>query len=391
MALGVWVVPLSAVLNAHQLRGIRPYAFAASALAAFVSPLIFGAMADRHASPVKVLRWLSAASAASLLLVASTIQAGWPGGMILVFIQIYALCSAPTASISTAIVFSRLGNSRNQFGPVRAAATVGWMGGCWLISALHADASTLAQYIGTAIWLAMAAFTFLLPSVKPPESTQHLTWKQRLGWDALTLLKHPDHRVVFITAALYSIPLTAFYAFTPLHLQQLGFHRLSAWMTLGQIMEIFTLLALGGLLVRWRLKWIFLAALGLGVLRFSLCAFNNRAGLLTGILLHGLCYALYFITAQIYLDERVETAWRVRAQSLMSLMTGGLGNLIGFLGTGWWFNVCTKPAGMQWPLFWGGLAAAVGVVTIYFLAAYRGKRSGIITGMQPVHEADRSR
>jgi MFS family permease len=375
MALGMWTVPLSAVLEAHHLQGIRSYAFAASALAAFISPLIFGAMADRHASPVKVLRWLSTASAVVLLTVAWSIQAGWPAAPVLVLIQVYSLCSAPTASISTAIVFSRLGNSRRQYGPVRAGATFGWMGGCWLISALHADASTLAVYLGVAIWLVLVMFTFFLPSVNPPESTQRVSWKQRMGWDALSLLKHHDHQVVFVTAALYSIPLAAFYAFTPLHLRALGFHRLSAWMTLGQVMEILTLLALGGLLIRCRLKWIFLAALGLGVVRFALCAFNDRAGLLAGILLHGLCYALYFVTAQIYLDERVEAAWRVRAQALMSLMTSGVGNFIGYLGTGWWFSACVRPDGMQWPLFWGGLAAAVGGVMIYFLCAYRGKHA----------------
>ncbi|MDB6067792.1 MAG: Nucleoside:H symporter [Pedosphaera sp.] len=376
MALGVWMVPLSAVLNAHHLEGIRPYAFATSALAAFISPLIFGAMADRHVSPVKVLRWLSAASAVSILLVAWSIKSGWQAGLVLVLIQIYSLCAAPTSSISTAIVFSRLGNSRNQFGPIRAAATLGWMSGCWLISGVHADASTLAQYIGGAVWMAVAAFTFFLPSVDPPETDERLGWRQRLGWDALALLKNPDHRVVFITAALFSIPLTAFYAFTPPHLQQLGFQRLSAWMTLGQVMEIITLFALGGLLLRWRLKWIFLIALGLGVLRFSLCALNNPAGVLVGILLHGLCYALYFVTAQIYLNERVDALWRTRAQALMSLMTSGVGNLIGFLGTGWWFNACTKSNGVPWPMFWGGLAAAVGVVMIYFLVTYRGKRAG---------------
>ena len=58
-ALGMWFVPLSAVLDAHGLHTIKPCAFATSALAAFVSPLIFGAMADRHASPVKVLRGLA--------------------------------------------------------------------------------------------------------------------------------------------------------------------------------------------------------------------------------------------------------------------------------------------------------------------------------------------
>ena len=200
-----------------------------------------------------------------------------------------------------------------------------------------------------------------------------MTWKERLGWDALALLKNPSHRVVFITAALYSIPLAAFYPFTPPYLQHLGFHRVSAWMTLGQIMEIVAMFAVGGLLLRWSLKWIFLAALGFGMARFALCMINGGVWLLAGILLHGLCYTLYFITAQIYLDERVGAAWRARAQSLLTLMTSGAGNLAGFLGTGWWFGACSTPDGTHWVRFWGGLAAAVGAVTIYFLVAYRGK------------------
>ena len=66
-ALAMWFVPLSSVLQAHGLAQIRPYAFAASAVAAFVSPLLFGAMADRHASPVKVLRWLGFATALAMV------------------------------------------------------------------------------------------------------------------------------------------------------------------------------------------------------------------------------------------------------------------------------------------------------------------------------------
>lgn len=61
----------------------------------------------------------------------------------------------------------------------------------------------------------------------------------------------------------------------------------------------------------------------------------------------------------------------------MSLMNSGVGNLIGYLGTGWWFAACARPAGTQWPLFWGVLAAAVAVVLVYFLAAYQGQKRGI--------------
>jgi MFS family permease len=376
MAVGIWMVPLSVVLKAHNLVGIAPYAFATSALAALVSPLIFGAMADRHASPVAVLRGLAVASAATMSVVAWSVKSGGSPGLVLLLIQIYALCAAPTGSIVSAIVFSRLQNSQRQFGPIRAGATVGWMAGCWLVSALNADTSTLSEYTCAATWLGLAAFTFLLPSVPPPKSTGHPTLLQRLGWDALVLLKNRDHRAVFITAALFSIPLAAFYPFTPLHLQQLGFRHTSAWMTLAQTTELIGMFSLAGLFLRWRLKWIFVAGLAFGLLRFVLCAVNGKLWLLVGTSLHGLSFTLYFITAQIYINERVGPEWRARAQAMMALMMNGVGNLIGFLGTGWWFNACAQGAGTQWQLFWSGVTLAVGVVMIYFLAAYHGKYSG---------------
>ena len=87
-----------------------------------------------------------------------------------------------------------------------------------------------------------------------------------------------------------------------------------------------------------------------------------------------------FITAQIYLDQRVEAVWRARAQALMSLMTSGAGNLIGYLSTGWWFAACARPAGTQWPIFWSGLAVAAALVLIYFVIAYHGTgKKGLTT------------
>lgn len=375
MAMSVWFVPLGPVLDAHGLGAIKPFAFAASAIAAFVSPLIFGAMADRHASPVKVLRGLTVATAIAMLLATWSIKQHWPPGVVLLLIQLLMLCSAPTASICTSIVFARLKNSQREFGPIRATGTFGWMCGCWLVSALNADTSALAGCTGAVVWFALAAFTFFLPDVPPPKFAGRPTWRQRFGWDALVLLKNPGHRVVFITAALFSIPLAAFFPFTPQHLQQLGFQHTSAWMSLGQVSEIIAMFTLAGMFARLRLKWIFAAGLGFGLLRFALCALKSKTWLLLGVSLHGFSYAFYFITAQIYLDERVDAAWRTRAQALFSLMTSGVGNLAGYLGTGWWFAVCAKFGGTQWPMFWGGLSLSVAMVGIYFLTMYRGKDS----------------
>jgi MFS family permease len=371
-ALGMWFVPLSTVLDAHGLHAIKPYAFATSALAAFVSPLIFGAMADRQASPVKVLRGLAFATALAMALASTSIKLHWSPWLVLGLIQLHALCSSPTWSISSTIIFARLADAKKEFGPIRAMATLGWMAGCWLVSLLNADTTALAGYSGAVMWLAVAVFTYFLPVLETPKSVEHLSLRQRLGLDALTLLKNRDHRVVFIMVALFAIPITGFYPYTPPHLRELGLHYTSAWMTLGQVTEIIAMFMLGGLLLKWRLKWIFASGLGFGVVRFALSAVNGQAWLLAGVVLHGCSFTLVFITAQIYLDQRVDAAWRARAQALMALMGGGVGNLIGYLGTGWWFANCTRPAGTQWSVFWGGLAAAVAVVLVYFLTSYRG-------------------
>jgi nucleoside transporter len=374
LAAGTWLVPLTSVLEAHGLAALRSYAYATTAVAAFVSPLLFGAMADRHASPVRVLRWLATGSAVTASLASWAVERRWPAAAVLLVIQAQALFYAPTGSIASTIVFSRLRNSQREFGPVRAAATVGWMVGCWVVSALSADSSTEAGYVTAVVWTGLAAFTWLLPSVPPPASTGHRTLRELLGWDALGLLKDPDHRVVFITAALYSIPLAAFYPFTPSCLRALGFRHTASWMSLGQVTEVISLFALGVLLDRWRLKWVFAAGLAFGVLRFLLSAIDGPGWLLAGILLHGASFALFFITAQIYLNERVDESWRARAQGLMWLMNYGVGNLAGYLGGGSWFSACARGGGVEWSLFWAGLALACGAVMGYFLAMYRGKR-----------------
>lgn len=373
MAMAMWFVPLGSVLDTHGLHHIKPYAFAASAVAAFVSPLIFGAMADRHAAPVVVLRWLAVATAASMAMATTAIQLGWSVGVILSFIQLHALCTSPTFSIATTIVFSRLKNSQSEYGPIRSMATFGWAAGCGGVSLLNADTSPIAGYAGAIVWVGVAAFTFLLPNVPPPESNEKTTWKQRMGWDALSLLKNTDHRVVFITAMLFNATVAAMFPYTPPHLREFGFIHTTAWMTLGQTTEIIVMFTLAGMLTRWRLKWVIALGLGFTALRYFLCAMNTELSLLVGLTLHGVGFTLVLITTQIYLEQRIDPAWRGRAQSLLSVMTSGAGNLLGYLGSGWWFAACTTRDVTRWTRFWGGIAVAVTLVLIYFLAAYRGR------------------
>jgi MFS family permease len=112
------------------------------------------------------------------------------------------------------------------------------------------------------------------------------------------------------------------------------------------------------------------------VARFALSALDTRWGLVTGVVLHGCSFALVTITAQIYLNERVDPAWRARGQSLMALLNGGVGNLVGYLGVGLWFTTCASRRDAPWTLFWSGLSLTAAAVLVFFLAAYRGRGAG---------------
>ncbi|MDR3377659.1 MAG: MFS transporter [Verrucomicrobiae bacterium] len=371
VGMAIWFVPLGPILDAHGLHFIKPFAFAATATAAFISPLMFGAMADRQVPPATVLRWLATATAVIMAVIATALRQNWNPWLVLALIQLFSLTYAPMFSISTALVLARLEDAKKEFGPIRSLATLGWMGGALLISLLGLDSSAFTDYLGAVIWLVVAAFTYFLPQLKIPPSAQHLSWHERLGLDALTLLKDRDVRVVFITTTLFNIPLSAFYPYAPAHLHDLGFTHPSGWMSLAQVTEIIAMFGLGWLLLNWRLKWIIAAGLGFGVLRFAFSGLDTVYFLPVGITLHGASFVLVFVTAQIYLSQRIEPAWRTRAQALLTLLNGGVGNLVGYLGSGWWYHACTWSHRTHWTLFWWGLVASILLVLGYFLWAFR--------------------
>lgn len=373
MALGAWFVPLGMVLDTLGFQSIKPFAFATSATAALISPLLFGAMADRSVAPPKVLRGLALASAAVLLLVTTALRHQFPAWIVLVLIQLQSLCIAPTSSLSVSIVLSRLSDSGRQFGPIRALGTFGWMVGCWIVSALKADSSTVAFLVSAVGWLLLAGFTRLLDHATPEAGMARLSLRERLGLDALTLLKIRDHRVMFLTVTLLAIPLAAFYPYTPSHLRALNLTHTSAWMSVGQITEIIAMLTLSAVLTHWRLKWIMTLGLGLASLRYLLYASDTPAGVVGGVALHGFAFTFTLVVAQVYLSQRIDPAWRTRAQALFSLLVSGIGSLLGYLGCGLWFQGASHASGSPWPVFWAGLTLAVGAVLGYFLAAYTGR------------------
>lgn len=371
-AIALWFVPFSSVLKQHGLADITAWAFASSGVAAFFSPMITGVLADRRMAPSFLLRLLALGMAALLGLTFLAIEKGWGPIWVLGLVQVLQFFSAPTWGLSSMLVLAQLQDPGRHFGPLRVWGTYGWMIAGFIVSmVLHADGSTLTGFAAAVAWLGVAGFTLLLPAGAPPPERRPFAWKEIFGLETFSLLRDSQHRAVFLGAGLLSIPLAAFYPYTPMHLQDLGVHGGSAVMSVGQVSEALSMYAVARLLTEVRLATLLNSAIAVAVLRYVLFATGSVWGVFAGVFLHGICFTLFFIPAQIYIEQRIAREMRFRAQALMTLLISGFGNLLGYLGCGALKSWCEGDGHTRWRLYWGVLAAAVAAVWAYFWQAYR--------------------
>ena len=374
-AMAAYLVPLANVLKANGIGDSAiTLAFCTGGVAAFISPMMAGSLADRRVPPERLLAWLCLASAAFLLLTFQAIGGHWGAPWVLGSMMAYALCAAPGFGLLTSIVLSRLTDARREFGPLRAMATWGWMAASFALGVLNFDFSPHSGHVAAGIFVVEALFCLSLRPTYPPESREPRRWRDFFGWEALRLLRHPDHRIIFLTSALFSAILSTYYRYSAAHLADLGNPVPSRTMAYAQFWEGLAMFGLGWLLTRFRLKWVLLAGLVAGSLRLGLMATDSHQWLAFSIAMHGPVFVLFYPTSQIYLEQRVDHRLRAQSQALLSLLNNGIGSLSGYLLIDLWHTACTTSQGVDWTRFWTPLSLGSAALSAFFLFAYRGQK-----------------
>ncbi len=375
MTPGFWMPALTNILVARGLSAWVTLAFMVPPLCALVSPLIGGALADQRFAANRILAWSSFLGAGALLLAFATLDAGWNPWWFVCLLGCYSIFSGPSWGLLTTISLTHLADGERTFPLVRLGATLGWISaGLTTSFVLQADTSPVAGYASAAVRMMGGAVAFLLPHTPPLGVGK--SWKSRIGLDAFSLLRQRDHCVFFVVTALFSIPLTAFYIYAPELLKVLGDARPTATMTIAQLTEIVAMLLVGTVMLRYSVKTVLSWALGLSVLRFAMSAWAGWSGSvgwhIAGIALHGMCYTFYFITAQVFMDRRVEPGMRGQAQGLLALVTTGLGPLLGAIFCGWLRSRLVGDGLEGWGVFWGMLSAMIAGCLVLFTLFYQG-------------------
>lgn len=375
MGPGFWLPALTNILGARGIAGWVPAVFMVPPVCALISPLIGGALADQRVSADRLFAWSSLVCAVVLAAAFGTLDAGWHPAWFVGLLGLYSLLSGPTWGLLATVSLTNLSHGERQFPLVRVGATLGWVAGGLATSyLLRADTSPLSGYASAASRLIAGGLAFLLPHTPPLGGGTSL--KSRLGLDAFGLMKQRDHCVFLVVTALFSIPLSAFYMYGPEFLKALGDARPTGTMTIAQVLEVASMLLVGAVMTRFRVKTVLLWALGLSVLRFAMSAHagvtNSISWHIAGVALHGVCYTFYFITAQVFLDRRVAPGLKGQAQGLLAMVSSGLGPLVGAAVCGWLRVRCVTADGQGWALFWGVLAAMIAVCFAIFAVFYRG-------------------
>lgn len=342
---GSWYVTMGTFLGANL--GARDQdislAFSTQSFGAIIAPFIVGLIADRyfHAQRILGVIHLIGAGLMYLLYQSDDFSVFFP------LLLVYMILFMPTLALVNSISFNQMKDPAKEFSIIRVWGTIGWIAAGILISWMAWDSQAgMANGLLRNTWLMASVvsvilgfFSFTLPQT-PPRANRSTDFKlsELLGLDALSLLKHRNFAIFFISSILICIPLAFYYQNASPFLTEIGVENSTGKMTLGQISEVLFMLALPIFFSRFGIKKTLIVAMLAWAARYLFFAFGNADEqvwmLLVGIALHGVCYDFFFVSGQIYTDAHAGTKFKSSAQGLITLATYGVGMLIGFWAAG---------------------------------------------------------
>lgn len=372
---GAWYVTMGTYMTEH-LNASGTHigaAYGALAIATMISPFFVGLVADRFFAAQRIMGVLHVLG--GVLLLAAT----WVSNTTAFYwvILVYSLLYMPTIALSNSIAFRQMNDPGKQFPWIRVFGTIGWIVAGLTIGFLALEKTASTFHVAAGISVLLGLISFGLPHT-PPQASQQMSAGQALGTDALVLLRDRPYFVFFIAAILVCIPLSFYYGFANVFLNELGVQNAAGKMILGQVSEAVFILAIPLLFNRIGVKNMLLLGMAAWILRYLCFAWGDTAGnlwmLYAGIILHGICYDFFFVTGYMYTEKKAGEKIKNAAQGLFTFATYGLGMFIGTWFSGQTADNYVTGTGHDWAPIWLMPAYIAGVVLILFVLFFREKR-----------------
>jgi len=373
---GSWYVTMGTFMTKHLgSSGLQIGAvYSALAIATMISPFFVGMIADRFFSAQKIMGILHILGGVLLFLaskITSNVAFYW-------VILCYSLAYMPTMALSNSVAFRQMTDIGKQFPPIRVFGTVGWVVSGFMISLFGIEQSPLTFYMAALVSGLLGIYSFFLPAT-PPAKTTVTNAKSIFGIEALVLFKDKPYLIFFIAAIFVCIPLSFYFGFANLFLNQLGMNNVAGKMVMGQISEALFILVIPFFFNRIGVKKMLLVGMSAWILRYLCFAFGdmgmNMWLLFMGIILHGVCYDFFFVTGYMYTEKKSNERIKSAAQGLFTFVTYGLGMFIGSWFSGFVTTYYSTGQEYQWQNIWFVPATIAVVVLICFIFFFKEKKS----------------
>tara|TARA_Y100000817_G_C16852942_1_gene542785 strand:- start:1408 stop:2583 length:1176 start_codon:yes stop_codon:yes gene_type:complete len=383
---GAWYVTaatyMSKILNSSGAEIGNTYS--AFAFAAIISPFFVGAIADRYFSAQKAMGALHLIGGL-LLLYLTQVSSSF---LFLLIVLFYSLMYMPTVALSNNIVFANVSDTGKVFPIIRFFGTFGWIIAGLVIGSniifgqkfglgLEANNTTLPYtfYIASGASILLGVFSFTLPDVPPKGKTDSSSF----GLEALVLLKDKSYLIFFISAVLICIPLSFYYSFANVFLNDIGMEGAAGKMILGQVSEAIFILSIPLLYYRLGVKNILIIGIAAWALRFFFFSNGDMSDdyywmLMAGIVLHGICYDFFFVTGYMYTENKAGEKIKNAAQGLFTVATYGIGMTIGSWFSGIITDSYTVDGIKNWAEIWMIPAYISGAVLLFLMIFFKEKK-----------------
>ena len=373
---GSWYVTMSTYMAQHlEASGVQiGAAYSALAIATMISPFFIGMVADRYFAAQRIMGVLHLVGAV-LLYIATQIQDNttfyWT-------ILLYSLLYMPTIALSNSIAFHQMSDPGKMFPWIRVFGTVGWIIAGLMITALGIEGTEFTFQMAAIASFVLGLFSFVLPETPPKGKVADASASSAIGTEAFVLFKNKPYLVFFIAAVLVCIPLSFYYGFANLFLNEAGMEDAAGKMTLGQVSEALFILAIPFLFYRIGVKNMVLIGMVAWFLRYVCFAHGDNDAnlwmLYAGIILHGICYDFFFVTGYMYTERKAGEKIKNAAQGLFTFATYGLGMFIGTWFSGFTADHFTENGKFNWTSIWYVPAGIAIFVLIYFVLFFKEKR-----------------
>jgi nucleoside transporter len=332
---GVWGVSIGGYLyNALRFDGNQVgWIGSTTALAAMISPLFVGYVADRFFSTEKMLAALHFVGA--LLLLAAAFAKEFH--VLFPIMQAYALCYMPTLALTNSISFANIADAKRDFPGIRVWGTWGWIIAGWLIGFVVGGLTNYQFFVAAAFSVVLAVFCLYLPSTPPKAAapaSEAAAGSSASGESIFRLLADPSFLVFVVCSLLICIPLSFYYIQANAFLVELEAPVPTALQTIGQLSEVGFMAAMPFFITWLGVKRMLTVGMLSWVLRYLAFASLSLPAVIFGLFLHGMCYDFYFVASYIYVDTRVHERQRASAQSFIAFVMLGVGMFIGSLASG---------------------------------------------------------